>query len=551
MKTMEPRQFRSRPKAGEALAMRPEAMFWMFAPAAAENEIIGDVGIVHIRGPLEHHADSWSDNYDAIKSRVFEALESDEAKSIVIRIDSPGGVVSGLNQTVYEIRKAARDAGKKIYAYVDELAASAAYAMACIADEIYLPPSGIAGSIGVISTMYEQTKKDEKEGYRFVTLISGERKDDGHPHVPISADAINAEQKRVNRLAKQFYRLVSKARGLSVDEVAGFKAGLFTGTEAVKAGVADGVMGFDSLIEQISLAQSGTTSSSLSETLVGPQTGKKEMAKIKSLIAAWSKQLATASGTKRERLLADISMAKQMMRKMSEESEESAESEEEDAEKCEDADGNETDRDEEDEPSDDKKDGDDSDEEDEESDEGDEEEEEESAKTSASVYRAAVKMTGKRSPSAVIGALTSLVEKARKHDALADRVAKIEARDRAQKRQSMIDDALRGRRITRAEAKQLATKKTSFVTSYLEMRPKAIVTSADDAAMPAYGLDATAIAQESGAVPDNQPVHLDAKGEQLMEQAFMSAQSRGLKLSKEDFLKRYKAQLNGANARRF
>jgi ClpP class serine protease len=190
---------RARPEAryvkpGEALAMAPSALhsgpkgfFWLFGGGSKGSERREDVAIVHVRDGLEHHDDSWgSDNYESILKRVTDAMSgADDLKSrkrarqeliwstrydegyvepepcapatppsaVVLCLDSPGGVVSGLNETVKALQKLQRDSGIPLVAYVNEMAASAAYALACACDEIICPPSAILGSIGVISTI--------------------------------------------------------------------------------------------------------------------------------------------------------------------------------------------------------------------------------------------------------------------------------------------------------------------------------------------------------------------------------------------------------------
>jgi capsid assembly protease len=225
-------------------------MFWMMSPPPPENEMHNQVAIVHVRGPIDHHDAGDGDSYDAITRRVQEAHDSD-ARTVVMCIDSPGGVVSGLNQCVHALRGIADASGKDFIAYVGEMATSAAYALCCSCDEVITPPSGICGSIGVISTMASEAAADAAHGYDYRLLTSGSHKADGHPHAPITNDATKAEQGRVDKLAMQFFNIASKARGISVDTIRSYQAGLFLGKEAVRAGLADSVMGYRTLLETL------------------------------------------------------------------------------------------------------------------------------------------------------------------------------------------------------------------------------------------------------------------------------------------------------------
>jgi ClpP class serine protease len=241
---------------GEAMAMsyggkwglqsNAEAMWFSFGPEVKENIVEGQIAQVFCRGPLEHHDEGGGDSYDALYDRVQCALGS-EARRVVLRIDSPGGVVAGLSECVASIQAERKRLGKPLYCLIDEMATSAGYALACACDEIILPPSGLTGSVGIISTMISYAAAAERRGVQCVVLTSGAAKSDGHPNVPITDQAAAREQARVEKLAVQFFKLAGKARGLSVDTLRGYQAGLFLGGQAVKNGLADAVMGWREL----------------------------------------------------------------------------------------------------------------------------------------------------------------------------------------------------------------------------------------------------------------------------------------------------------------
>lgn len=239
------------------LALSPDAFAMMFELTDERSARVQDdspVAIIDVVGPLMHHKEWCFDSYDAIKDRCREAAAS-SARCGLLNIDCPGGVVAGCFDTVAEIRKIFEGAGKPLYAYIDSQATSGGYAIACAASKIFIPQSGIAGSIGVIDTLQEMTALDSQMGVRFVVIGSGQRKADGNPHVSISEDSIAAAEKMVNTLAAQFYGLVSAARGLSVEKIKAFEAGLFCGQEAVDAGLADEIATFDQVVAM--LASSG------------------------------------------------------------------------------------------------------------------------------------------------------------------------------------------------------------------------------------------------------------------------------------------------------
>ena len=253
---------------GEALAISPDAIhrdadgfFLMLGPEAPPNERMGTAVVVRIRGALKHFDDGNGDSYEAITKRVSEAMKEPGATAVVLSIESPGGVVSGLNETVATLRKMSADAEIPLYAFVDEYAASAAYALCCACVEIIGPASAIVGSVGVISTMVSVQKQDEMAGIEFRLITSGDRKADGHLHGPITDEAVVAERARNAELAKQFFAFASAARKMTPKKLESLQAGIFLmQTEdtpsAVDVGLADDVMSWDEVCQSLGVSAS-------------------------------------------------------------------------------------------------------------------------------------------------------------------------------------------------------------------------------------------------------------------------------------------------------
>lgn len=318
---------------GEALAVDfaravqhdRKAIWWDYGTPVLPNEYVetrdGSACIISIRGSLEHHGETegnvCGDSYDYIRCRVKEAAESD-AHCAIMRCDSPGGVVSGLDETSRWIRRTFEKAGKPLYCFIDELCASAMYALACAASVIVGPRASITGSIGVISTLHDQTRADKAMGLRFVTIASGDRKSDGHPHVAISDDAISAERGRVVRLARQFYRLVSEARPLAFEALKssrGYEAGIFLGRQATKLGLLDDVCGWDDFLTSLTLDTGVRNGSgSKSESAKGNETdrravGAKDRKAMLALQAELKRLKARAKEATDPRMVANYAVA--------------------------------------------------------------------------------------------------------------------------------------------------------------------------------------------------------------------------------------------------
>lgn len=217
------------------------------ARAAGGTVRMGAVGVVDVGGPLSQRAWFFGDGYDAIEARFEAAMADPDLDSVVLRIDSPGGEVAGLEEAV------ARMQGKKtkpVVAYVDEFAASAAYWIAAaVADEIVVPPSGEVGSIGVIAAWLDMSEALEGQGVKVHVHRSPDGKAPGMPMAPVEDVANERMAEGVAQAADRFVAAMSKARGLDKKTIRGFDAATFGGKKAVEVGLADRVGSLDTAIK--------------------------------------------------------------------------------------------------------------------------------------------------------------------------------------------------------------------------------------------------------------------------------------------------------------
>jgi ClpP class serine protease len=302
------------------LAIDPRAMFEMFeeADARPNDPAAGDVEVVTIRGPLTRAASWWCDSYEAILARLGAACAG-PAKSIVLRVDSPGGEASGLFEAVAQAQAMVAASGKRVIACVDGRACSAAYAWACVAPEVVVPPSGEAGSVGVISSRVDATEAARKNGYRVELTVSGKRKAYGHPQTKVTDEEREDERTKVQDLADQFFALVAESRGMSVDDVEALEAGTFLGQRAVDVKLADRVETFGNLMASLAATEGNNMSAQ-----------EKALAALQALVAA--------GGPKATQAKAALAALQAESAEDEEKDEESAEDEEKDEESAEDED---------------------------------------------------------------------------------------------------------------------------------------------------------------------------------------------------------------------
>lgn len=216
------------------------------------------VALVTIQGPLLQRASynpcGYADGYDAIEARIGAALEAESVTALVLAIDSPGGDTAGLFEMIGRLRALKAQAGKPIFAYADECIASAAYAIACLADKIFIPMTGEIGSIGCLAIHCDETQANAIDGLTFKIFRSGARKAEGNPIEPLTDRAAQAIQAQVNYLAGKFYDLVVEARGLRPEQIKALEGAMFFGPEALSLGLADGFGSLDAVLTQASSA---------------------------------------------------------------------------------------------------------------------------------------------------------------------------------------------------------------------------------------------------------------------------------------------------------
>ena len=153
------------PNNNSILAIDPKAIGGEFESSISDEVKIdkNGIAIIGINGPLEGHYSDYFDSYESIENRIRLASKNSGVKAIILKLDSPGGEAAKSVECHRTIKRIRNTYKKPIYAYVDEMACSAAYAIASACDEIWLPETGTVGSIGVIATLLDRTKANEED----------------------------------------------------------------------------------------------------------------------------------------------------------------------------------------------------------------------------------------------------------------------------------------------------------------------------------------------------------------------------------------------------
>ena len=165
------------------------------------------------------------------------------AKAVALAINSPGGSAVQSHLIFRRIRQLAEEHERPVLAFVEDVAASGGYMIACATDEIICDPSSIVGSIGVVGGSFGFPKLIEKLGIERRLYTSGERKamlDPFLPERPEDVERLEALQKDIHG---DFIALVKSRRGPALTGPDGdlFSGEYWAGRKAVELGLADAV----------------------------------------------------------------------------------------------------------------------------------------------------------------------------------------------------------------------------------------------------------------------------------------------------------------------
>lgn len=181
------------------------------------------IGLIEVKGLI-------IDSQEIVK-QLSDFRKDGKVKAVVLRIDSPGGVV-GPSQEIYaEVRKLA--AVKKVVVSMGSVAASGGYYIAAPASVIYANPGTITGSIGVLMKLSNIEGLLGKLGMKSFTIKTGKFKDAGSPVRPMTDEERAMLQSVIDSTHGQFVKAVAEGRKLPVEEVARIADGrIFSGEQA-------------------------------------------------------------------------------------------------------------------------------------------------------------------------------------------------------------------------------------------------------------------------------------------------------------------------------
>lgn len=200
---------------------------------------------INIIGPIVKHQDPLFISIGSVSSikiaeHFLQCLRTEYIKEIILNVDSPGGLVSGIQalaNLIYESRGV-----KPILAICDGQMLSAGYWIGAGADKIYIASETVkVGSIGAISKLKGRRNQPDSD-VEVTEFVVGKYKHCESPHREPQPDLTNYKQQTLEHIYNAFINDIAKFRGVSPKTVKRKMADgrVFQGSEAIDAGLVDG-----------------------------------------------------------------------------------------------------------------------------------------------------------------------------------------------------------------------------------------------------------------------------------------------------------------------
>jgi len=196
-------------------------------------------GVIGRMGPVG----SGGLTHNGLEKTIEKAFSVKRLSVVALSINSPGGSPVQSSLIARRIRELAEEKDIPVYGFVEDVAASGGYWLACAADEIFADENSIIGSIGVISSGFGFTEAIEKLGVERRVHTSGKNKamlDPFQPEDPKEIKKLTAIQKEIH---ESFKNLVKERRGerIKAGEEELFEGDIWTGRGAEAIGLIDGL----------------------------------------------------------------------------------------------------------------------------------------------------------------------------------------------------------------------------------------------------------------------------------------------------------------------
>ena len=178
----------------------------------------------------------------AVAPLIERAFKKGKPQAVALVINSPGGSPVQSSLIASRVRRLADEKDIPVYAFVEDVAASGGYWLASAADEIWVDPASVVGSIGVISSSFGAHEFIERYGIERRVYTAGKSKSMMDPFKPEKAEDVDRLKGILEHLHVVFKDQITSRRGAKLPQDRDlFTGDIWVGDKAIEVGLADGI----------------------------------------------------------------------------------------------------------------------------------------------------------------------------------------------------------------------------------------------------------------------------------------------------------------------
>lgn len=197
------------------------------------------VPVIRLGGTIGTGTRSLND--ESLAPLIEKAFKMKPA-AVALQVNSPGGSAVQSSLIAARIRRLADEKQVPVHAFVEDVAASGGYWLACAGDDIWVDPSSIVGSIGVIFASFGFPDLMARQGVERRVITAGTQKSLADPFLPQKPEDVERLKALQAPIHQAFIDHVRNSRGERLDQTADlFNADIWVGHQAVRLGLADGI----------------------------------------------------------------------------------------------------------------------------------------------------------------------------------------------------------------------------------------------------------------------------------------------------------------------
>ena len=197
------------------------------------------VNVVRLTGSIGTGTRALSDA--ALAPLIERAFAKGAPKAVALVINSPVGSPVQSSLIAARVRRLAEEKNVPVHAFVEDMAASGGYWLACAGDYIWVDPSSLVGSIGVIFASFGFPDLMARQGIERRVVTAGKSKSFADPFLPQKPEDIDRLKAIQTPIHEAFIAHVKARRGARLADADLFNADIWVGQQAVALGLADGI----------------------------------------------------------------------------------------------------------------------------------------------------------------------------------------------------------------------------------------------------------------------------------------------------------------------